>query len=109
VQQRALPFVRQLRGTRPETPIVLSEDAVGMDTSLNPAMRQHYQTNHAALRTAFDTLGKEGAKGLTYIEGSAFLGTDGEATVDGVHPTDLGFLRYADAYEPVLRRVLKLI
>ena len=32
----------------------------------------------------------------------------GEATVDGTHPTDLGFARMADAIEPTLRRALKL-
>ncbi|MGB2164990.1 MAG: SGNH/GDSL hydrolase family protein, partial [Flavobacteriaceae bacterium] len=26
---------------------------------------------------------------------------------DGSHPSDLGMLRYADAYEPVLRSILK--
>ena len=31
----------------------------------------------------------------------------GEGTVDGTHPTDLGFLRMADAIEPTLRRALK--
>jgi len=27
--------------------------------------------------------------------------------VDGTHPTDLGFMRMADALEPVLREALK--
>jgi len=35
------------------------------------------------------------------------LGDDGEATVDGIHFTDLGMMRYADLLYPVLRRVLK--
>jgi lysophospholipase L1-like esterase len=35
------------------------------------------------------------------------LGSDGEATVDGTHPTDLGFMRMADAIEPTLHRALK--
>ena len=34
------------------------------------------------------------------------LGNDDEATVDGTHPTDLGFLRMADVMAPVLRRAL---
>jgi hypothetical protein len=31
------------------------------------------------------------------------MGDDGEATVDGIHPTDVGFLRIARAMEPILR------
>ena len=35
------------------------------------------------------------------------LGDDNLGTVDGSHPTDLGFLRMADAFEKVLRPVLE--
>ena len=45
-------------------------------------------------------------KGLYYLEGAGLLGADGEDTVDSSHPTDLGFLRMADAFEPVLREIL---
>ena len=31
----------------------------------------------------------------------------GGATVDGSHPTDLGMVRYADAYEKALRKLIK--
>mgnify|MGYP003725804593 CR=1 FL=1 len=47
-------------------------------------------------------------KNLLYLEGENQLGDDGEATVDSSHPTDLGFMRMADAFEPVLRQALKL-
>jgi hypothetical protein len=35
------------------------------------------------------------------------LGHDGEGTIDGSHPTDLGLTRQAAAFERVLRPVLK--
>ncbi|HVN78895.1 MAG TPA: SGNH/GDSL hydrolase family protein [Terriglobia bacterium] len=44
---------------------------------------------------------------MFYLQGDRLLGQDGEATVDGTHPTDLGFLRMADAMEPTLREALK--
>jgi lysophospholipase L1-like esterase len=43
---------------------------------------------------------------LHYVPGESLLGEDGEATVDGTHPTDVGFLRIADALEPVLRKAM---
>jgi len=46
-------------------------------------------------------------KELYYLEGDALLGQDGEATVDGTHPSDLGMIHYADAFETVLRPLLK--
>jgi hypothetical protein len=47
-----------------------------------------------------------GIGGLSYLPGDLQLGDDGEATVDGSHPTDLGFVRMADAFEAALRPLL---
>jgi hypothetical protein len=41
-----------------------------------------------------------------YIPGGDLLGHDGEGTVDGVHPTDVGFMRMADVIGAVVRGLL---
>ena len=41
-----------------------------------------------------------------YIPGDSLLGDDTEGATDGSHPNDLGFMRQADAFEPVLRQAL---
>lgn len=41
------------------------------------------------------------------IRGEALLGHDGEGTVDGVHPTDLGFQRMAMVLSAALRPILE--
>ena len=45
-------------------------------------------------------------KGLFYVKGDPLLGDDAEASTDGSHPSDLGFVRQADVLEPVLRAAL---
>src|SRR5262249_40547749 len=107
VAERVEPFVRTLREARPHTPILLVEDRFYTNASLLPALRQHNEHNHAALRKAYGRLVKEGGKGLPYLAGEQLLGEEGEATVDGSPPTDLGFTRQADAFEVVLRPLLK--
>jgi lysophospholipase L1-like esterase len=47
----------------------------------------------------------DGMMGLHYIDGHDLFGSDGEASIDGIHPGDLGYMRMADALEPVLRRL----
>ncbi|GAB2697678.1 SGNH/GDSL hydrolase family protein [Paenibacillus thermoaerophilus] len=44
-----------------------------------------------------------------FLDGSTLLGEDHyeECTVDGVHPTDLGFMRMADGLTPVVQRILR--
>ena len=43
-----------------------------------------------------DVVRKPGYKNLYYIETPKIIDSDNEGTVDAIHFTDLGFLRYAD-------------
>ena len=107
VRQKCIPLVKQLRAARPDTPIVLVEDRRNTNSWILPARNQHHTDNHAALKECFATLKKEGIKGLHYLAGDDLLGHDAEASTDGSHPSDLGFVRQADLFEPVLRAALR--
>ena len=107
VRQKCIPLVKQLRAARPDTPIVLVEDRRNTNSWILPARDQHHTDNHAALKESFATLKKEGVKGLHYLAGDDLLGHDAEAATDGSHPSDLGFVRQADLFEPVLRAALR--
>ncbi|HKI20379.1 MAG TPA: SGNH/GDSL hydrolase family protein [Isosphaeraceae bacterium] len=107
VTERVEPFVRTLRKAHPETPIVLAEDRLYSNGTVLPGPRKRNADSHAALKMAYDHLLAGGIKGLYYLPGAVQLGDDGEGTVDGSHPTDLGFLRMADAFAPVLTEALK--
>ena len=107
VSERATPLVRQLRQARPETPILLVEDRSFTNTPFFPARKEHHRKSREALKQAFRELTESGVEHLYYLDGDHLLGLDGEAATDGSHPNDLGMMRYADAYEPVLRAILK--
>lgn len=107
VTERCIPLVKQLRAARPGTPIVLVEDRRNTNSWIHPERAAHHTANHAALKDAFAKLKAEGVHGLHYIEGDALLGDDGDGATDGSHPNDLGFVRQADVFEPVLRAALK--
>lgn len=95
VTERTLNLVRTVRKQRPATPIVLVE-SITHQTGLAWAEdeRREHDLN-AQFRNAYEELLSEGCSALHYLEGGDLLGTDGEGTVDGVHPTDLGFSRMA--------------
>jgi hypothetical protein len=107
VRERCVPLVKQLRAARPAVPIVLVEDRRFTNEWILPAKKAFHDANHAALREAFDALRRDGVGGLFYLQGDGLLGDDGEGAVDASHPTDLGFMRQADAFEPVLREALQ--
>ena len=107
VRERCAPLVKRLRAARPEVPIVLVEDRRFTNEWILPAKKAFHDANHAALRAAFEGLERDGVGGLFYLPGDGLLGADGEGAVDASHPTDLGFMRQADAFEPVLRAALQ--
>lgn len=106
VAERAAPLVRQLRISRPDTPIVLVEDRTYTNAWIMAERRERHRASRAALVKAYDELVASGVKNLHYLEGDALLGDDHEAATDGSHPNDLGFFRQAKAMEPVLREAL---
>ena len=44
---------------------------------------------------------------VTVIPAGELLGHDGESSVDGTHPTDIGFDRMLRVIEPIVTTVLK--
>ena len=96
VTERVPPFVLSLRQRRPDTPILLVA---------NPNLAEQHRENEA-LREARDALQQAGVSGLHYLASTPQLAGDEDGTVDGVHPTDLGFYRMATAYRPVLDHIL---
>jgi hypothetical protein len=99
VEQRLEPFVRKLRSARPGVPIVLAEDS--SFRNITPTQKGRLlRAIHAKLATA-------GIKDLHFLANTGMLGDDGEGTVDGCHPNDLGMMRQAKVFTPCLAPLLK--
>jgi len=107
VTERTAPLVRRLREAHAGTPIVLVENIEYQASAFLPGTRNGYQAKNAALKQQYEALVAEGIKGLYYVPGDALFGNDGEATVDGTHATDVGFLRMAEGLRPVLEGVVE--
>lgn len=106
VSERVEPLVQILRKARPDTPIVLVEDRSYTDSFLVTAKHKRNLESRKALKAAYEKLRADGVKHLHYLPGEDLIGDDGEGTVDSSHPTDLGFMRQADAFAKVLGPIL---
>ncbi len=106
VTKKCIPLVKQLRAARPNTPIVLVEDRRNTNDWILPSRQQHHTKNHAALQAAYNSLVDEGVSNLHYIPGDYLYGDDSEGATDGSHASDLGFMRQAELFEPVLRKAM---
>jgi hypothetical protein len=102
-----MPLVKKIRAARPDVPIVLVEDRPFTNSWINPERIAFHERNHAALKAAYGQLQREGVSRLYYIPGAMLYGDDSEGATDGSHASDLGFMRQAEVFEPILRAALE--
>jgi lysophospholipase L1-like esterase len=107
VEERAPKVIEILRRARPAVPIILIENIIYPDVFIEERKNKIVAEKNAALRGVYRKLVSSGVKNLHYVRADNLIGNDGEATVDGIHPTDLGFARMADALAPTIRKVLR--
>jgi len=106
-RQKCAALVTILRAGHPATPIILAEDRRVTNEWIRPQSHRSHTENHAALHEIYESLKREGMQKLYYVPGDGMLGDDAEGATDGSHPSDLGFLRQADAFLPVLQDALR--
>jgi lysophospholipase L1-like esterase len=98
-----IQLLREKRGS--EMPILLVNERPRPANWVMPHGKALHQDKSQAMKQVYDRGVAQGDKQL-YFHGDDLIGDDGEATVDNSHPTDLGMMRYTDALEPVLRKLL---
>jgi len=96
INENTIPLVEIIRSKHPVTPIVFVEGFIGETAYLNESSMDAIVARNDMLKNEYQKRADRGFKNIYYIKEAGGKGTDHEATVDGVHLTDLGFLRYAD-------------
>ena len=96
VKERVLPLVKIIRKKQPSTPIIFVENMMYKTAFLDKTIETELIQENLALKNEYDKILKNGFQNIFYIEDMKADGMDNEGTVDGVHLTDLGFLRYAN-------------
>ena len=107
MKERMETFYRIIRSKHPATPVVFIEDPIFTHTLYDERIAKEVQRKNDTLKEIFNRLKKENEKNIIFISSKNMLGEDGEATVDGIHFTDLGMMRYADLVCPIIKKAIK--
>jgi len=106
VIDKIMNAVEQIRVTRPQTPILLTEHAGYTDEGFSKKREQESVTVNKALQIAFKRLKSQGKKDI-YLLSKKEIALDMNSSVDGIHPSDLGMRQLAVAYVTKIRKILK--
>ena len=96
VTNKTIPLVNTIRENNPEAPIVFVENFIPTSPILDEKRENEIRGMNLALKTEYQKMISEGYNNIFYVKSKNAIGNDNEGTVDGVHFTDLGFIRYAD-------------
>lgn len=106
IQRRIQSSVKSLQKIHPQTPILLTEHCGGLRrTNMDTALVNRYKISSNILAETFASLQKAGISNIYLLTDNA-IDFDKESTVDGTHPNDYGMMKYADAYESIIRKIL---
>jgi len=106
ITARAYPFIKHLRTQQPNVPIVIIETVIREISYFDQQWTDRVKRQNEAIRQAYERLKKEGYQHLYYIPAKGLSGDDHEATIDGTHLTDLGFMRFVDKVLPVVKKAV---
>ena len=99
LQKTHMPFLMTVREAQPELPIIMISRPRRVPNNDEIKRKEIIRGSYLERVAAGD-------KNVYFIDGATLMVPDG--TVDGTHPTDLGFRAMADGILPVLREALAL-
>ena len=106
VKKRIRESIKLLQQKHSSIPILLVEHSSGNTLSIiDTAKHNEYEKVNNVLRMVFAQLKNEGIQNI-FLLGNKDINLDIDATVDGLHPNDIGMIQYADAYEKIIRNIL---
>ncbi len=107
IDEKGEHFFSILREAHPEVPVIFVEDPDFTHLYFDEQIREEVRKKNLSQKALFERLKKAGVKKIFYVDNSNLIGQDGEACVDGIHFTDMGMVRMADAMMPALKKALK--
>ncbi|MFV0505390.1 MAG: SGNH/GDSL hydrolase family protein [Bacteroidales bacterium] len=106
ITERTDYLVREIRKTNPDVPIIMVQTIYREVGHFDTVMGERLKMQNENIRNEYEKLKASGMENLYFLVEDNFLGTDHEGTIDGTHPSDLGFDRMVSALQPKIMEIL---
>ncbi|MEF9924003.1 MAG: SGNH/GDSL hydrolase family protein [Muribaculaceae bacterium] len=107
MNEKMVKFYRIIRDANPRTPILFIEDPHFTHCRFDKYIANEVNRKNQTVNAIYKTLKKSGEKNIYFLKSDKMLGDDNEATVDGIHFTDMGFTRYSELLYPIIKKLIK--
>ncbi len=107
MNEKYLRFLELIREKKPDVPILLVETVLFPHMYFDQTVYTLLQEKNETLKKIYSDQKKKGDRHIYYLKSDKLIGTDCEATVDGIHMTDLGFWRMSQYMYPAIHKLIK--
>ena len=107
MKEKYARFLEIIREKKPAVPILMVETILFPHMYFDHTVDSLLREKNATLQKIFSDRKKNHDRNIYYVKGDHLIGDDFEGTVDGVHLTDLGFLRMSQHLYPVIHKLIK--
>jgi len=103
LRDSAYTFIKMILDAKPDVKIYMVENPRFPYLRYDQERIKELSEENIVWKALYERFRHEKHRNIYFIPGKNLSGTDNEATVDGVHMTDLGFMRYAKEFAKVLK------
>lgn len=96
INERGYKFISTIAKAHPDMPVYMVEHVQFPKALVDIKTDSLIVADNKLWDALYKQFRKEGINNIRYISNRKLIGSDGEATVDGIHLTDLGSIRIAD-------------
>jgi lysophospholipase L1-like esterase len=107
MNEKAERFYTIIRESRPDAPILFVEDPLFTHIRFDQRIAKEVKDKNETINRIFESLKAAADENIFLLSSQKMIGEDGEATVDGIHFTDLGFMRYAELLYPIIKKCIE--
>lgn len=106
IRARLPEFVKIIRAAHPTTPLVFLQTFYRENSNFDLKKRKFEEDKRAAASEEIAKL-MANDKNIYFLDPGLYAGDDHETSVDGIHPSDMGYKCAVDNIEPKVRKIMK--
>lgn len=106
IRERLEPFIKTITEAHPDKPFIFLQTHMREDTLFDEKWLSFNLERRATVRELMPQMEKK-YKNVYFLNGENITSSDYDGTVDGAHPTDLGFDNFIKTYLPRVKKILK--
>lgn len=106
IENRIDNFVATLVKAHPDKPLIFLQTHQRGEENFNLKWREFNEKRRETVRKCMAEMTRR-YKNVYFLDGEHLVGEGAYGTVDGAHPTDLGFDLFIKAYQPRIAKILK--